>query len=399
VSVYGVITIEENGIIETVNPAAERLFGYSAAELVGRNISMLMPDPYKREHGTYLENYRRTGVPKIIGIGREVIGLRKDGSQFPMDLAVAEFRIGGKRYFKGLVNDVTARKKAEQELIEHRDNLQQLVKYRTQEVLRAEKVLSRNQRLAAVGTLASGLAHDLNNILFAFSGRLDRVLTDSRLTGETRTDLTVVVALVEHLRAMSQNLSLFARDPDQEGIEGCTKLSSWLQSVKGLIEASLKPGPGKPNYSIALEWDLPEGLASVNMAPHRLTQVVLNLVHNARDAILVKAGSNLGNWPIGRIVVQARAEPNGGMLTLKVIDDGCGMNQEIKRRSVEPFFTTRDRPNAAGGVGSGMGLSFAIATIARVGGHFDIDSESGKGTTVTITLPTASELVEAVATA
>ena len=116
VSIYGVITIDENGIIESANPAAERLFGYSVKELLGRNVDTLMPEPYKREHASYLDNYRSTGVRKIIGIGREVIGLRKDGSQFPMDLAVAEFSIAEKRYFKGIVHDITERKQAEEAL-------------------------------------------------------------------------------------------------------------------------------------------------------------------------------------------------------------------------------------------------------------------------------------------
>ncbi|HSD26523.1 MAG TPA: PAS domain S-box protein, partial [Vicinamibacteria bacterium] len=101
--VDGIITINESGTMESVNPAAERLFGYSAAELLGRNVSMLMPDPYRREHDSYLESYRRTGQRKVIGIGREVVGLRKDGTQFPMDLGVSELSLGGRRMFTGLV--------------------------------------------------------------------------------------------------------------------------------------------------------------------------------------------------------------------------------------------------------------------------------------------------------
>jgi PAS domain S-box-containing protein len=118
VGVYGVLTIDERGNIESVNPAAERLFGYSSSEMLDRNISMLMPEPYRAEHDTYLQNYLRTGVRKIIGIGREVVGRRKDGSTFPMDLAVAHFEYRGRRYFTGTVHDITERKRTAQALLE-----------------------------------------------------------------------------------------------------------------------------------------------------------------------------------------------------------------------------------------------------------------------------------------
>ena len=118
VAVYGVLTIDERGIIESANPATERLFGYSSSEMIGRNISLLMPEPYNAEHDSYLQNYLRTGVRKIIGIGREVVGQRKDRSTFPMDLAVSEFHLDSKRHFTGLVHDISQRKQTEQALRE-----------------------------------------------------------------------------------------------------------------------------------------------------------------------------------------------------------------------------------------------------------------------------------------
>ena len=115
-AVDGIITIDDRGIMELVNPAAERLFGYSAAEMIGRNVSMLMPNPYRDQHDQYIENYKRTRQPKIIGIGREVTGLRKDGSTFPMDLGVSEVQLGSRRIFTGIVRDITERKRVEDEL-------------------------------------------------------------------------------------------------------------------------------------------------------------------------------------------------------------------------------------------------------------------------------------------
>jgi PAS domain S-box-containing protein len=116
--VDGIITIDERGIMDSVNPSAERLFGYTASELIGKNVSLLMPEPYRREHDRYIENYLRTGVAKIVGIGREVVGRRKDGTVFPMELAVSEMAVGGKRMFTGVVRDVTDRRRLEREILE-----------------------------------------------------------------------------------------------------------------------------------------------------------------------------------------------------------------------------------------------------------------------------------------
>jgi two-component system, LuxR family, sensor kinase FixL len=117
-AVEGIITIDERGIIESLNPAAERLFGYAAVELIGRNVKVLMPSPYRQEHDGYLANYMRTGHARIIGIGREVVGQRKDGSVFPMDLAVSEVKLQDRRLFTGFVRDITERKRLEQEILE-----------------------------------------------------------------------------------------------------------------------------------------------------------------------------------------------------------------------------------------------------------------------------------------
>lgn len=126
-AVDGIITIDERGIVETINPAAERIFGFPADEVVGRNVSMLMPEPYRSEHDDYLERYRRTGERRIIGIGREVRGRRKDGTQFPLDLAVSATNLGTRRIFTGLVRDITARKQLEQEILEISDREQRRI--------------------------------------------------------------------------------------------------------------------------------------------------------------------------------------------------------------------------------------------------------------------------------
>lgn len=158
-AVDGILTIDEHGIIESLNPAAERLFGASRAELVGRNISSLMPAPYTHEHDGYLDRYLRTGERRIIGVGREVTGRRKDGSTFPMDLAVSELTLGGRRMFTGIVRDISERKKAELRQRLLADELDHRVK----------------NNLAAVLSLASqtlATSQSLEQFRVAFSGRL-----------------------------------------------------------------------------------------------------------------------------------------------------------------------------------------------------------------------------------
>src|ERR671922_3084920 len=127
--VDGIISIDEHGTVTTFNPAAERIFGYSAAEVIGRNVRLLMPEPYHGEHDGYIANYLRTGQAKIIGIGREVAGKRKDGSVFPMELAISEFRIGDDPYFTGIVRDITERKRAEQELRDAEERMRSVVNH------------------------------------------------------------------------------------------------------------------------------------------------------------------------------------------------------------------------------------------------------------------------------
>src|SRR5204863_491701 len=147
-AVDGVILIDPVGTVSMFNPACEKLFGYVASEVIGQNVKMLMPSPFRDEHDRYLDNYRRTGERKIIGIGREVVGRRKDGSTFPMDLSVGEAQQEGASIFVGIIHDLTERKRTEEQLVQA-------------------------QKMEAVGQLSGGIAHDFNNLLTVIVGNAE----------------------------------------------------------------------------------------------------------------------------------------------------------------------------------------------------------------------------------
>ena len=181
-SLDAIVTIDERGIIESVNPAMQRLFGYTAAEMLGSNVSMLMPSPHREMHDGYIANYLRTGQRKIIGIGREVSGQRKDGTLFPMDLSISEVRFNGQRRFMGLVHDLTERKRAEDALRKARDELEIRVRERTAELIAANEKLTHERRL--FDTLMDYLPHNIY-----FKDAASRFLASTRRwLGQFRTD-------------------------------------------------------------------------------------------------------------------------------------------------------------------------------------------------------------------
>jgi PAS domain S-box-containing protein len=184
-AVDGIITIDERGIVESYNPAAQRLFGYRADEVIGRNVSLLMPEPYQSEHDAYIHNYLRTGRAKIIGIGREVWGLRKDGSVFPLDLAVSEVRLGERRMFTGIVRDLTERKRMERELLEISDREQRRIGQDLHDGL--------GQVLAGVGFLVGALQQRLES-------RGAAEAEDAKQIGD------LVAQAIAHARGMSHGL-------------------------------------------------------------------------------------------------------------------------------------------------------------------------------------------------
>lgn len=354
--VDGVITINEQGNIKSYNKACARLFGYTPEEVLEKNINILMPEPYRREHDGYLHNYRKSRIPKIIGIGREVSGQRKDGTTFPMELAVGETTQGGDHAFVGIIRDVTERHEAE----------------------KAREQLRQAQKMEALGQLTGGIAHDFNNLLAIVLGNLDFMTEKTKEDDPLRAFINPSIEAAEHGAELTKQLLAFGRKQTlQPKIISINELLNYFillvrHTLGERIEIILSPS---------------EGLWNVNVDPTLLQNALLNLAVNARDAM--PAGGKMifetKNVTIDREYLSHTPEIlSGDYVMIAVSDTGEGMSQEIMDKAFDPFFTTK-----AIGKGSGLGLSMVYGFVKQSAGHIKLYSEIGHGTAVKIYLPKA----------
>ncbi len=349
----GLITIDEGGIIQSFNPAAERMFSYDAAEVIGRNVSCLMPTPYREEHDEYLERFRRTGEKRIIGIGREVLGRRKDGQIFPMELAVGEVRAEGRRFFAGFVRDVSARRHAEQ---------------RVQEL---QSELIHVSRLSAMGEMASALAHELNQPLTAIINYAETargVLARGRAT-----DPGTVSSLLEKTVQQASRAGQIIRRLRQFIARGETE--RMLEDLNAVVEeASMLALVGSGGKGIAARRALEKGLPPVLIDKIQIHQVITNLIRNSIDAL----------DGVARREIVIRTERAGhDMVLIAVADTGPGLAAEIADRLFQPFVTTKPS-------GLGIGLSICRSIVEAHGGRLWASANPGGGTIFRVSLPIAA---------
>jgi PAS domain S-box-containing protein len=357
-AVEGIITIDADGSISSFNPAAARMFGYEPDEVLRRNVNMLMPEPYHSEHDGYLDHHLRTGERRIIGIGREVEGRRKDGTTFPMHLSVGAFEVDGHRMFTGIAHDITEQREAE--AAHEKVTLQ----------------LGQAQRLESLGQLAGGIAHDFNNILAAVGMYAEMALDAADPGGQLHEDITQIAAATEQGRGLTRQLLAFGRHDvfDLAVID----VNEVVRSVEELLRRTL-------GEQVVLETSLEPELSTVRADRSQLEQVLVNLAVNARDAM--PDGGRLhietSNTVIDPGFVYATPDTIlGPCVRIAVSDDGQGMPAEVRERAFEPFFTTKPQ-----GSGTGLGLATVYGIIAQAGGTVSIYSEPGIGTVFTVFVP------------
>ncbi len=344
-----IITIDRHGIIQSFSSAAVRLFGYSPGEVIGNNVSMLMATPHRENHDGYLDRYLRTGQKRIIGIGREVEARRKDGSIFPMELAVGEVKLADTHLFTGFIRDLTARAKLEQDL-------------------------RQAQKMEAIGQLTGGLAHDFNNLLTVITGNLEMLQMrlkspqNLELLNEAQEAAALGAQLANRLLAFGRRQPLNPKPIDLSALAG------------GMVDLLRRTLGQNATIETRFSDDSPVVMAD----PGQFENVLLNLAINARDAM--PDG--------GRLTIEtARTDVEKGQIAIdglgpgryasvSVTDTGTGMTPEVRQRAFEPFFTTKET-----GKGSGLGLSMVYGFVKQSGGHIQLVSELGHGTTIRIFLP------------
>jgi two-component system, LuxR family, sensor kinase FixL len=332
-AVDGVVVIDQSGRIEAFNPAAERLFGYTEAELTGQNVNTLMPPPYHEEHDRYLARYLATGTAKIIGIGREVTARRKDGSTFPVHLSVGQFTLGGKQKFTGILHDLSGR-------------------------VRMEEQLRERTSLARIGEMAAVIAHEVRNPLAGIRGAIQTI--GGRLPPDSSESTMVkeIVSRIDSLNEMMKDLLLFARPP-QPRLKP-TQVVPLIQMTADLLAQD----PALRDVQIDVSGSAPAISADAEMLKIVFQNVLMNGVHA------------MG----GRGHLHVAVKTVNSSCVIAFSDQGPGIPAELRDKIFTPFFTTKSR-------GSGLGLPTAKRLVEAQNGDIAIECPPGGGTTVTITLP------------
>ena len=335
-AVDGIIVIDARGRIEAFNHAAEQMFGYTEADVLGRNVSLLMPEPDRSKHDGYLLRHLETGEKRIIGIGRSVSAMRRDGQQFPVHLSVGAMEIDGEKHFTGILHDLSRRTELEEQLREA-------------------------TALARLGEMAAVIAHEVKNPLAAVRGAVQVI--GSRLPASASDTAIVkeVLARIDGLNDLIQDLLVFARPPKPK--LSPIHLRALLESVAEL----LKRDPNVADLTIAIDGDV----APVHGDATLLTIALQNLLINAAQAMN------------GRGLIRVTLREHDGWHQVEIADSGPGIAPEIRAQLFRPFKTTKAR-------GTGLGMATAKRLAELHGGRIEVVCPPQGGTIVTIILPSPS---------
>lgn len=349
------VVIDESGIILSFSAAAEKMFGYAESEVVGENVSMLMPSPDRERHDSYLHNYRTTGERKIIGIGRVTTARRRDGNTFPIELSVGEAWIGGKRIFTGFIHDITQRQQAEL----------------TMQDLQSE--LAHVGRVSEMGTLASSLAHELNQPLTAIANYCEgaRELLARDLDAETVATVREALeeAASESVRAgeiVRRMRDFMSHGSTEHRVEHLPKL---------ITEANALALVGSREHGIEVQVSLDPRADRVFADRVQIQQVLVNLIRNAIEA--------MHDTRIRSLTITSSLGP-AGYVTVSVEDTGTGISESVASQLFQPFITSKE-------AGMGIGLSICRTIIEAHGGRIWFEPGDDRGTVFRFTLPLAGD--------
>ncbi len=353
----GIIMIDAGGAIESFNPASEHLFGYTEAEVIGQNVKMLMPEPYRGAHDGYLARYLNTGEKHIIGIGREVTARRKDGTVFPMELAVGEMEVEGRKKFAGFIRDISRRRNAEEDLAASQDRLKEL-----------QSEIVHVSRLSAMGEMAATLAHELNQPLAAmmnYAQASRRLLQTSEAEGAERLRDLMTKAVAQATRAgdIIRRLRSFVAHGDVE--RSLDDISDVVNEASAL--ALIGARAEGVETTMALAADLPE----VVLDRVQIQQVIVNLIRNSLDATMGQEQ---------RTVAIRTGLGEHGMLEVSVADNGPGLDPAVAERLFQPFNSSKED-------GMGIGLSISRTIVEQHGGRIWATPNEGGGVVFGFTLP------------
>ena len=353
-AVDAIIVSDQSGIILRTNPAAAKMFQHDIAAMVGQSVTMLMPAAIGDLHGGFMAHHIKTGEKRVIGIGRNVEGLRKDQTVFPLHLSVGNSEVAGQRIFIGILHDLTHRKAT-------------------------EDALARTQRLDAIGQMTGGIAHDFNNLLTVIIGNIEllqmrgvdagqqALIKDALDSAELGADLT-------------SRLMIFA---------GKSNLKPERADLRTLCSETLALLKRTMGTTYRIKTDFAEDLDAVMIDPVQLQSALMNLVLNARDAM--KLGGELlvtiQNVTIGDTYMAQETDiAPGDYVRLSVSDNGAGMSIEAQQRAFEPFFTTK----VAQG-GTGLGLAMVYGFVRQSGGHVTLYSELDLGSSFGLYFPALAQ--------
>ncbi len=343
------IVIDEAGSILFFSAAAERMFGYSADEVMGRNVSILMPSPDREAHNGYIQRYVETGEPHVIGIGRMTIGRRRGGGTFPMQLSIGEARTAEGRFFTGFVQDLTERRETEVRLEELQNDLAHV------------------SRISEMGTMASSLAHELNQPLAAIANYLEGAI--SLLEKPNEEDIAIARAALQEATQQSLRAGRIVRGLRDFIGRGDTEKT--IESLSQLInEANALALIGAREQGVEVNFRLDPEADRVMVGRVQVQQVLVNLIRNAIDAM---AGS-------ARKYILIQSAPYAhGFVRVSVEDSGTGIETDVAARLFEPFQTTKDS-------GMGLGLSICRTIVEAQGGTIWAEPALDGGTIFYFTL-------------